>query len=65
MLLVSSKSEEMRQTIAVRGQVKCGFRNLVNTKVKLGIDIRFGLFFDIPQFFIFNSLIVTEFFQVR
>ncbi|VDK50243.1 unnamed protein product [Gongylonema pulchrum] len=35
-----SGGAEISQTIAVRGQVKCGFRNVINTKVKLGINIR-------------------------
>lgn len=35
---------EMMQTTAVRGQVKCNKKNVANTAVMLGIDIRLGLF---------------------
>lgn len=40
----SSTVHGTMQTIAVRGQLKCGQKNVVNTKVILGIDIKFGLF---------------------
>ncbi|EJW86480.1 hypothetical protein WUBG_02608 [Wuchereria bancrofti] len=33
----------MMQTVAVRGQLKCGEKNVINTRVVLGIDIRFGI----------------------
>uniref|UniRef100_A0AAF5PPD6 Uncharacterized protein n=1 Tax=Wuchereria bancrofti TaxID=6293 RepID=A0AAF5PPD6_WUCBA len=32
----------MMQTVAVRGQLKCGEKNVINTRVVLGIDIRFA-----------------------
>ncbi|EFO23007.1 hypothetical protein LOAG_05479 [Loa loa] len=37
----SSRILEMMQSIAIRGQLKCGQKNVVNTKVVLGIDIEF------------------------
>uniref|UniRef100_A0A915PZK2 Transthyretin-like family protein n=1 Tax=Setaria digitata TaxID=48799 RepID=A0A915PZK2_9BILA len=40
MLYILTGSETM-QTIAVQGQVKCAQKNVVNTVVVLGIDIRF------------------------
>lgn len=35
----SGNNIALLQTIAVRGQVKCGPRNVINTIVRLGIDI--------------------------
>ncbi|KAL4003192.1 hypothetical protein ACH3XW_6595 [Acanthocheilonema viteae] len=41
MLSESDRILEKMQTIAIRGQLKCGEKNVVNTTVILGIDIRF------------------------